>query len=105
MLSFSGVMFVLLFLYCFVFVFFMLSSLKPWPFVQSFFDIIPAPRQPNDLTCYVTIVSVLFFSVEMSLLPSIFVPLPFPRCIEGTSYIFPIRMVFFYLVTTDGLGI
>ena len=29
-----------------------------------------------------------------------FVPLPFYFCIESISYIFPFRMVFFYLVTT-----
>ena len=36
----------------------------------------------------------------MSLFPSIFVPLPFFLCTESTSYVFPFRMVFFYIVTT-----
>ena len=43
-LSFAGVRFVL---FCFVFVFFI--SLKPWHFVQSFFDM-HAPRQPHAVT-------------------------------------------------------
>ena len=44
------------------------------------------------------------FSLEMSLFPSIFVPLPFSPCMESTSYDFPFRMmVFFYLVTTGGM--
>ena len=37
----------------------------------------------------------------MSLFPSVFVPLPFSLCMESTSYVFPYRLVFFYLVTTD----
>ena len=97
-------MFVLLFLYCFVFVFIyaFVEAVALHSIVLRYACASTAKR----LNCYVTtIVCVLFFSVEMSFLPSIFVPLPFPRCIEGTSYIFPIRMVFFYLVTTEGLDI
>ena len=41
-----------------------------------------------------------FVSLEVSLFPSIFVPLPFFLCMESTSYVFPLRMVLFYLVTT-----
>ena len=36
----------------------------------------------------------------MSLFPSIVVPLPFSLRMESTSYVFLIRMVFFYSVTT-----
>ena len=32
--------------------------------------------------------------------PSFFLPLPFSLFMESTSYVFPFRMVFFYLVTT-----
>ena len=41
-----------------------------------------------------------FFPLEMSLFPSIFVRLPFFSLYEEcTSYAFPLRVVFFYLVT------
>ena len=43
---------------------------------------------------------VLFSSLEMSLFPSIFVPLLFSLCMESTSYVFSFPMVFFYVVTT-----
>ena len=36
-----------------------------------------------------------FVSLEMSLFPSIFVPLSFHFCMESTSYVFSFRMVFF----------
>ena len=39
-------------------------------------------------------------SLELSLFPSIFVPLTFSLCMESTSYVLSFRMVFFYLVTT-----
>ena len=45
-------------------------------------------------------ISFSFFSLEMSLCPSIFVPLPFSLSMESTSYFFSFRMVFFYLLTT-----
>ena len=46
--------------------------MKPWSFVQSFFD------------------KRFFFPMEMSLFPIIFVPVAFPLCKDSTSYIFPI---------------
>ena len=94
-------------LFCFVsflsFVF--LISLKPRPFVQSFFDM-HAPRQSHAVTnclrtfCFYLFLFFFFSSLETSLFPSIFVPLPFSLCMESTSYLSPFRMVFFYLVTT-----
>ena len=39
-------------------------------------------------------------ALEMLLFPSIFFPLPFSLCMESTPYVFPFRMVFFYLTTT-----
>ena len=39
-----------------------------------------------------------FVSLEVSLFPSTFVPLPFSLCMEITPYVFPFGMVFFYLV-------
>ena len=41
-----------------------------------------------------------FLFLEMSLFQSICVSLPFSLCMESTSYVFPFRVVFFYLVTT-----
>ena len=45
-----------------------------------------------------------FVSLELTLFPSIFVPLPFSLCMESTlylpCYVFSFRVVFFYLVTT-----
>ena len=35
----------------------------------------------------------------MSYFPSIFVPLPFSLCLGSTAYVFPFRVMFFYLVT------
>ena len=79
MLSFSGVTFVL---FCFVSVF--LLSLKPRPFVQSFFVLRyacapTATRSYLTTVCvlFVVVVVVVFVSLDMSLFPSIFVPLPF----------------------------
>ena len=40
----------------------------------------------------------------MSLFPSIFVPLPLYLCMKSTSYFFPFRMMFFYLVTTGWIS-
>ena len=40
---------------------------------------------------------------QMPLFPSSFEPLPFALCMESTSYVFPFRMVFFYLVTTGSI--
>ena len=43
-----------------------------------------------------------FVYLEISLFPSVcFVPLPFSLCMESTSYVFPFRMLLFYLGTTD----
>ena len=71
-------------------------SLKSRPFVYffSFFDM-RASRQPP-----VFLPFFLFF-FEMSLFPSIFEPLPFSVCMESKSDVVPLRMVFFYLVTTS----
>ena len=82
-----------LFLFCFVFA--SMLSLKPRPFVQSFFDM-QAPRQPHVFLSFF----LCFFDVAFS---EYFVSLPFSliNSIESTSYVFPFRMVFFYLVTTD----
>ena len=60
---------------------------------------------PTSTRSYLTTTCVLFvlfllLPLEMSLFPSNFVPLPFSLCMESTSYVFPFRMVFFYLVTT-----
>ena len=41
--------------------------------------------------------SIPFVYLEMSLVPSMFVPLPFSHCMGSTSYVFPFRVVFFYL--------
>ena len=63
-------------------------SLKPRPFVQS----------SDSRTCFFHFFH--FVYLEMSLFPSIFVPLPLSLCMESTSYVLSFRMVFFYLVTT-----
>ena len=56
----------------------------------------------TDTTCFYLFFLLFFFSLRMTFFPSIFVSLPFSLlCIESTSYVFPFRMVFFYLVTTD----
>ena len=73
-------------LFCFVFIFTL--SLKPRPSVQSFFDM-QAPRQPH-----VFLPLFPFVSLEISLFPSIFVPLPFSLCMESTPYVFPSGLCF-----------
>ena len=66
-------------------------SLKPWPSVQSSFDM-QAPRKPH----------VFFFFEDIAFSGYFFVPLfPLSLCMESTSYVLSFRMVFFYLVTTD----
>ena len=82
-------------------------SLKPRPFVQSFFDM-HAPRQPHAVTQQLSaffFVFLSFLSLEMSLFPSIFVPLLFSLCMESTSHVFfpPSGWCFFYLVTTGSI--
>ena len=92
MTSFSGVPFVL---FCFVFVF--MLSLKPRPFVQSFFDIC---RRPDSHTCssFVLLSFCLFGDVAF---PEYFLyHFRFLFVMESTSYVLSFRMVFFYLVTT-----
>ena len=59
-MSFSGVTFVS---FCFVFVF--MLSLKPWPFVQSSFDM-----APDSHACFFLLFP--FVYLEVSLFPSIF---------------------------------
>ena len=46
--------------------------------------------------------SFFFCSLEMSLFPSVFVPLPCSliNSMESSSYVLPFRVAFFYLVTT-----
>ena len=60
----------------------------------------------NCLRSFFIIVSSFFVFLEVSLFPSILVPLPFSLCTEstGTSYVFPFRMMFFYLVTTGWIS-
>ena len=67
-----------------------------------------APRQSHAVTqqlptcvlyCFCFFL-VCFFGVDVSFSEYIFVPLSFSLYLESTSYVFPFRMVFFYLVTT-----
>ena len=85
-------------LFCFVLVFMLL--LKPRPFVQSFFDI-QAPRKPHVFFggFFLLFIWRCRFS-EYFLYHRRFIYL----CMESTSYVFPFRMVFFYLVTTDWIS-
>ena len=86
-------------------------SLMPRPFVQSFF-VLRYARAPTATRSYLTTVCVLFrfcfllfyVSLEMSLFPSNFVPLPLSLCTESASYVFPFQVVFFYLVTTGWIS-
>ena len=39
-----------------------------------------------------------------TIFPSVVVPLPLSRCMEGPSYVLSFRMVFFYLVTTGWIS-
>ena len=86
-MSFSGVRFDLI---CFVFVF--LLSLKPQPFVQSFFVDMNAPRQPHAVTLQLpasfSFLVLPFFVSEVFLCHYRFL------FVESMSY------VFFSLVTT-----
>ena len=105
-LSFFGVTLVL---FCFVFVF--LLSLKPLPFVQMFF-VLRYSCAPTATRSYLTIVCVFFcfcfyfffflwrcrFFRILLLYPTLLFSLI--NSMESTSYVFPFRMVFFYLVTT-----
>ena len=89
---------VVLRLFCFVFLFCLFLSLKPRPFVKSFFDM-HAPRQPHVFLPF----SLFFEDVALSeyfctitvfsLVWRVLLLLP--------SYAIPFRVVFFYLVTTD----
>ena len=64
-------------LFCFVFVF--ILSLKPRPFVQSFFDNMQAPRQPHVFLFYFF----PFVSLDLSLFPSIFCAIAvFSLCVD-----------------------
>ena len=49
-------------------------------------------------------VFIFLVALEMLLFPSIFLPLPFSLCMESTPYVFPFRMVFFYLTTTGWIA-
>ena len=68
--------------------------LKPRPFVQSSFDI----GAPVAIRVSFFLSFCLFGDVAFS--EYFFVSLPLSLCMESTSYVFPFRMVFFYLVTT-----
>ena len=63
-------------------------SLKPRPFVQSFFDMY-GPRQPHAVTkqlpasFFVFVCFFFFVYLEMSLFPNIFVLVAFSLCIEN----------------------
>ena len=94
MTYFSGVTFVLC-CFCFAsFFVFVRSSLKPRPFVLSFF-VMQAPRKPHVFLSFFP-----FVYLEMSLFPSFFfVPFPLSLCMKSTSYVISFRMVFFYFVT------
>ena len=89
-------------LFCFGLTF--LLSLKPQPFVQSFFDM-RTPRDshtqlPNNCPCPVCSVLAYFaVSLEMSLFPSISYRAVF-LCTKITLWVFPFWKVFSYLVTT-----
>ena len=89
---FSGNTFLMFFL-CFIFVFFILS-LKLRPFVQPFFDM-HAARQPHLVTSQ--LYASFFVSLEMSLFPSFFVPLPFFLCMNSMLYASPPGGCFFTL--------
>ena len=99
MSSISGVRFVLL---CFVFVF--LRSLKPRPFVQSFFNM-HVPRQlhavTKQLSVFVCFLSLFFFGGGGVDFCEYFCTITVFSLYRETSYVFSFRMVFFYLVTTD----
>ena len=68
-------------------------SLKPRPFVQSFFDVQTPRQQPQVFLCFFP-----FVYLEMPHCPSIFVPLLVPLCMSygeyGVRYVFSFRMVF-----------
>ena len=93
---------------CFVHFVGFLLSLKPRPFVRSSLVLryACAPTATHSLpnnclpASFFVFVSSFFVCLEMSLFPSILVLLPFSLCLERTSYVFPSRMVFFYLATT-----
>ena len=91
MKSFSGFPFVL---FCFVFL--IMFSLKPQPFVQSPFKC----RRPDSHTRFFLSFSLLFI-LRCRFFRVFFVPLPFSLCMDSSSYVLSFRMVFFYLVTTD----
>ena len=82
---FSGVTFIL-----FRFVFVFLLSLKPRPFVQSFFVLryacVPTATRVFPFSFVFFFGAVGFFCI--------FVPLPFYLCVGSASYIFPFRVVF-----------
>ena len=66
-----------------------LLSLKPRPFVQSFFDIYMRHdshrKLPHNCLCPLLFLFLFLFSLEMSLFPFFFVPLPFTLCMESTG--------------------
>ena len=69
-------------------------SLKPRPFVQSFFDMY-GPRQPHAVTkqlsasFFVFVCFFFFVYLEMSLFLNIFVPVAFSLCIENKYMVCP----------------
>ena len=77
-------------------------SLKPGPFVQSYFDM-HAAQQPHEVTQLLSASLYFFFFGSVAFSEHFCaIPLSFSLCMESTSYVFsPFWMVFFYLVTTD----
>ena len=101
-LPFSGVTFILCFIeFRFRLLPFIDLSLRP--FVQSFFDIM----RPAVTRVQLTTVCVFFFCLCFCFFENVFfsyyAPLSFSSCMERTPYVFPFRMVYFYLVTGAGL--
>ena len=88
--------------YCFVLfyiVFVFLLSPKPRPLVRSFSDMHAPTQLPNNCLLrpfvVVVVVSSFLVSLEMSLFPSILLPMiPFFPCMESTSYIFTFLLLF-----------
>ena len=85
-------------------------SLRFFPYALcSLSSVLRYACAPTATRSYLTTVCVLFlflflpffcFSVEMSLFPGNFVPLPFYLCMESTSYVFSFRVGFFTSVYT-----
>ena len=51
-------------------------------------------------TFFLSVSSFFYFFGDVAFFLYCLVPLPFALCMESTSYVFPVRMAFFYLATT-----